>query len=281
MVKDINYYLALPYTRELIPEPEGGWFVCIKELPGCMSQGDTPEEAIRMIDDAMRGWLEVELEDGEPIPEPRLDDDYSGKFVVRVPKPMHRTISEKADEDGVSINQWINNALAYALGKSPFLTGQEKGKSEETWPGLGSVAKDLLKQIAFSAGIDIEEMDERLFAGWFTQNLSNIESSCENGDLGCALTEIASLLEILSPYRMRSPAVSAILDSLKFLKKTLNQLQEAKSQLEEASQVKTRIRELLEIENIQPTHAAQEIIFDTQHTEFNIRPKQIQAAPRE
>jgi antitoxin HicB len=40
--------------------------VRIKELAGCMSYGSTAEEALRMIDDAMRGWLEVELEDGEP-----------------------------------------------------------------------------------------------------------------------------------------------------------------------------------------------------------------------
>ena len=71
MDKTIEYYMKLPYTRELIPEAEGGWFVRIKELPNCMSQGHLPAEALRRIDDAMRGWLEVELEDGELIPEPR------------------------------------------------------------------------------------------------------------------------------------------------------------------------------------------------------------------
>jgi len=116
MNKDIHYYLNLPYTRELIPEPEGGWFVRIKELPGCMSQGETPEEALRMIEDAMRGWLEVELEDGESIPEPRQDEAYSGKFVVRVPKSLHRKLVTKAEEDSISLNQWIVAALAEALG---------------------------------------------------------------------------------------------------------------------------------------------------------------------
>lgn len=71
MEKNIEYYLGLPYTRELIPEPEGGWFVRIKELPGCMSQGDTRDEAMEMIEDALRGWLEVQLRAGAVIPKPR------------------------------------------------------------------------------------------------------------------------------------------------------------------------------------------------------------------
>lgn len=123
MKKDIEYYLRLPYTRELLPEPEGGWFVRIKELPGCISQGETAEEAIEMIEDAMRGWLEVELEDGELIPEPRLEEEYSGKFNTRVPKSLHRKLVEAAESDGVSLNQWINTALAEAVGERD---GQKK-----------------------------------------------------------------------------------------------------------------------------------------------------------
>ena len=118
MNKSIEYYLSLPYTRELIPEEDGGWFVRIKEFPNCMSQGDTPEEAMRMIDDAMLGWLEVELEEGEPIPEPKEDEDYSGKFNTRVPKSLHRKLVEIAEADGVSLNQWIVSALSEAVGFS-------------------------------------------------------------------------------------------------------------------------------------------------------------------
>ena len=118
MNKTVEYYLDLPYTIELIPEPEGGWFVSIKELPGCMSEGDTPEEAIEMIQDAMRGWIEISLEDGDPIPEPRELDDYSGKFVVRVPRSLHRDLVETAEEEGVSLNQYINVALGRAVGRS-------------------------------------------------------------------------------------------------------------------------------------------------------------------
>jgi len=114
MEKTIEYYMNLPYTIELIPEPEGGWCVAIKELPGCLSEGDTVDEAIEMIHDAMRGWLEISLEEGHDIPEPKLDEDYSGKFVVRLPRSLHRQLAEIAEREGVSLNQFINVALARA-----------------------------------------------------------------------------------------------------------------------------------------------------------------------
>lgn len=140
MEKTIEYYMGLPYTRELIKEPEGGWFIRIKELPGCMSQGDTVEEAMTMIEDAMRGWLDVSLEDGDEIPEPKLDEDYSGKFVVRLPRSLHRQLVETAEREGVSLNQFVNVALARAVERTnpsvsypvkmeqPLAVAEKKGK---------------------------------------------------------------------------------------------------------------------------------------------------------
>lgn len=115
MDKDLDYYMKLPYTIELRHDMEEGWFVRVKELRGCMSQGETAEEAVAMIREAMELWLEVSLEDGLPIPEPRPEEEYSGKFVVRVPRSLHRQLVEAAAEDGVSLNQYINVALARAV----------------------------------------------------------------------------------------------------------------------------------------------------------------------
>ena len=47
--KDYKYYMSLPYTTVLIPEEDGSYFIKIKELPGCMSAGDTVSEAHEMI----------------------------------------------------------------------------------------------------------------------------------------------------------------------------------------------------------------------------------------
>lgn len=68
--------MSLPYTIMLTPDEVAGWFVKIKELPGCMTQGETREEALEMIDDAMEGWLYVSIESGFEIPLPE-DMDYS------------------------------------------------------------------------------------------------------------------------------------------------------------------------------------------------------------
>ncbi len=50
-------------------EPEGGYTVTVPALPGCLSFGETFEEAMTMIDDAIAGWLAVAKDEGFDIPE--------------------------------------------------------------------------------------------------------------------------------------------------------------------------------------------------------------------
>jgi predicted RNase H-like HicB family nuclease len=53
---------------EFQPEPEGGYTVTVPALPGCVTFGESFEEALSMIDDAIAGWLAVAREEGFPIP---------------------------------------------------------------------------------------------------------------------------------------------------------------------------------------------------------------------
>jgi antitoxin HicB len=58
------------YTLLLIPDPEeGGYTVRVPTLPGCVTEGDTLEEAIAMAREAIAGWIEAARRNGEPIPE--------------------------------------------------------------------------------------------------------------------------------------------------------------------------------------------------------------------
>ncbi len=123
MEKTVEYYLGLPYTLRLIPETGGGWFVEVAELPGCMSEGNDPGDAIAMIREAMQGWLEIALEDGIPIPEPRELEQYSGKFVVRVPRWLHRELVRTTDQEGVSLNHFVSTVLARAVGEQATTPG--------------------------------------------------------------------------------------------------------------------------------------------------------------
>ncbi len=54
---------------ELQPEPEGGYTISVPSLPGCVSYGQTFEEAIEIIKDAMAGWLAIAEQEGVPIPD--------------------------------------------------------------------------------------------------------------------------------------------------------------------------------------------------------------------
>jgi len=62
-----------PYPLTLRPlsqEEGGGWLAEVPDLPGCMSDGETPEEAVRNVQDAITCWIEAMQEDGKPIPAP-------------------------------------------------------------------------------------------------------------------------------------------------------------------------------------------------------------------
>ena len=62
-MKDLNYYLSLPYRMELTPDkPEGGFVVSFPALPGCLSCGETIEEAINNEKHARLAWLKAGLE---------------------------------------------------------------------------------------------------------------------------------------------------------------------------------------------------------------------------
>ena len=111
--KDINYYINLPYTILLKRYTDGGYFVEVKELPGCMTEADSKEEALAMIDDAMRGWIEIAIQDSRNIPEP-VEESFSGKILLRTPKSLHKALLNKAKNEGVSLNQY----LVYQLSKS-------------------------------------------------------------------------------------------------------------------------------------------------------------------
>jgi antitoxin HicB len=117
--KSVDDYLRLSYHIEIMRESDPdhpGWVAWVKELPGCITQADRFEELGEMIADAMRGWLEIALQDEIPIPLPLPDEQYSGKFVVRVPRQLHRKLVEEAERQNVSLNQFVNYALTVVIG---------------------------------------------------------------------------------------------------------------------------------------------------------------------
>lgn len=112
-MRKIEEYLKKPYKIELIPDmEEGGYAVSCPELPGCISFGDTIEEAMANIEDAKIAWLSAALEDGAAIPEPENLESYSGQFKIRMPKSLHKQLAEHSKKEGISMNQYCIYLLA-------------------------------------------------------------------------------------------------------------------------------------------------------------------------
>jgi len=110
-MKDLKQYLALPYSIEIIPDEEG-YIAAIPDLPGCMSSGNTVVAALRGLEEVKELWLEGRIEAGEEIPEPTKIEDFSGKFVLRIPRSLHRTLDHEARKQGVSLNQYVLHILS-------------------------------------------------------------------------------------------------------------------------------------------------------------------------
>src|SRR5689334_14935629 len=80
----VQALLRRPYRMVVQGDPEEGYLAEAPELPGCFTAGDTPEEAMELLRDAMYGWFLVRVEEDLPIPEPEpVQTEYSGKFLVR------------------------------------------------------------------------------------------------------------------------------------------------------------------------------------------------------
>lgn len=115
----VSEILKRPYQRVLIPDEESGTFTAlIAEFPGCITEGNTPGEAYRSLEEAAESWLEAALESGVPIPEPESESEYSGKVVLRMPRSTHRRAAQAAARDGVSLNTFLVSAVSEKLAQS-------------------------------------------------------------------------------------------------------------------------------------------------------------------
>jgi predicted RNase H-like HicB family nuclease len=105
----------LPYPVTLVHE-EGEWLATIDALPGCTARGATPDEAIDRASEAMNAWLVSARREGKDVPEPKTSQSHSGRLLLRMPQTLHAELARTAERENVSLNQFITDALAGALG---------------------------------------------------------------------------------------------------------------------------------------------------------------------
>lgn len=137
--KNKAYYLGLPYGIALRRDDEGDWVARVEELQGCTAHGATQSEALSRLEDVKAAWIEDAIETGGPVPEPSLDKRLpSGKWLQRVPRSLHKGLTETAEKEGVSLNQLVTTILAEALGRrkgQPVVAIQEPPE-EKGWYGV-------------------------------------------------------------------------------------------------------------------------------------------------
>ena len=114
-MEEVKKYLNMPYSYVInqIEDESGKYFVArVLELDGLIGTGDTYEEAYEDVRAAMESYIETKIANNIDIPVPMDASDYSGKFVVRLPKTLHKLLSKRAKEEGVSLNQYALYKLA-------------------------------------------------------------------------------------------------------------------------------------------------------------------------
>ncbi len=126
--EEVERIASQPYARMLIPDIEDGGYVArVLEFPGCISEGDTPNEAIENIEEALRLIVEVMVERGDAIPEPLSTREFSGRLNLRIPPTLHARATERAALEGVSLNRLLSDAVAQYVVSSPPVANSEEG----------------------------------------------------------------------------------------------------------------------------------------------------------
>lgn len=120
MNKPIEYYMNLPYKVDIYPEEDGtGYTASIPDLPGCITSADSIGELWDSLEEAKTLWLEVAIQDGDHVPEPAPieEEQFSGRFVARLPRSLHRELANRADRENTSLNQLVVMLLSDGMGR--------------------------------------------------------------------------------------------------------------------------------------------------------------------
>ena len=115
----MDYSLKSNYPFTLYPDAEGGYVAEVKDLPVCLTQGDHAAEALEMIEDARKLWLETAYKHGDTIPLPSTETRYSGKTMLRMPRSLHQALAEAAEREAVSLNQLLVSLLSQSIARKP------------------------------------------------------------------------------------------------------------------------------------------------------------------
>jgi predicted RNase H-like HicB family nuclease len=117
--KTLDDYLKLPYEITLVRDEEGGkpgWVARVEELPGCTTRARNPQEAASKVSHLLSDWIAAAIQEGRDVPEPKSGETHSGRLLLRMPRTLHGELTRVAERERVSLNQFITDVLAGAVG---------------------------------------------------------------------------------------------------------------------------------------------------------------------
>jgi predicted RNase H-like HicB family nuclease len=133
-------------------EEDEGFIAVATDLPGCSAFGDTQEEAVSQLRDAIGAWQMAAEKAGNPVPEPskpHLDDLPSGKILLRLPRTLHAQLIDRAKYENVSLNQHLVFVLTAGTASTVASTSLRNAildHQEMQWSRAVSVTKLLTFQ---------------------------------------------------------------------------------------------------------------------------------------
>lgn len=140
MGKNLEYYINLPYNIVVKKDRDNEGNVCyiarVLELPHCLGDGKTAQEAIECLNIHMRMAIEAYLKDGLPVPEPQ--SEYSGNINIRVDPELHARLAQEAAVYDMSLNKYTSLILERRKPGTYENTPVTAGKRKPGKPGSGS-----------------------------------------------------------------------------------------------------------------------------------------------
>lgn len=120
----------------------------VDEFPDLAVFGETADEAYALVIDAIDALCSLLSEQRRPIPKPSEPErEFSGKFVVRVPKWLHRDLAQTAETQGTSLNQYVLSILSAHTGitkpATQYVMGSMRMPQTEWYPLHRSASTDV------------------------------------------------------------------------------------------------------------------------------------------
>lgn len=155
-MKDLEYYMSLPYQEIIKSSSDGGYVGICPELPGCITQVESLDEMKEMLEDAKRCWISSMLEDGYPVPEPEPWELYDGSLNIKIPSSLHRRLAAQAEAEKITANTLAARLVEQGMKECNYTEylSSIPGVKEKIITGMNTPLEECVADEEQSLGVD-------------------------------------------------------------------------------------------------------------------------------